>query len=88
MSLKDKIREKALEFLIKQIASLMKGSWRTTLVAWASAIVIVGNQLVALFDTDPATVFEYSQLLVAGGLLGIGAFARDNKVTSTEAGAK
>lgn len=63
----------------------MKGSWRTTLVAWTTALGIILGQITNLFDTDPATVFDYSQLLLAAGMIGIGSFARDNKVTSEEA---
>lgn len=85
MKLADKLREKALEFLIRQIPNLMKGSWRTTLVAWTTALGIILGQITNLFDTDPATTFEYSQLILAFGMLGIGVFARDNKVTSEEA---
>lgn len=85
MGLLDKWREKALILLIKQIPNLMKGSWRTTLVAWTTALGIILAQVTNLFDTDPATVFDYSQLLLAAGMIGIGSFARDNRVTSEEA---
>lgn len=84
MGLTDKLREKALEFLIKQIPQFMKGSWRTTLVAWATGIGIIANQVVALFDTDPTTVFDYSKLILAAGVFGIGALARDKGVSTEE----
>lgn len=84
MGLTDKLREKALEFLIKQIANLMKGSWKTTAVALATGVIIVLNQFVALFDTDPQTVFDYSQLIIAAGLFGVGKLARDKGVSTEE----
>lgn len=65
----------------------MKGIWKTTLfgiLTLLSAIAAFGK---ALLDGDPTTQPDFEAILAA--LAGIGLiFARDNGVTSEEAGAK
>lgn len=66
----------------------LKGSWRTTFLG---ALVIVGavcKFLLAQFDGDPSTNMSLGDLslLLAAGLGNVA--ARDNGVTSEEAGAK
>lgn len=63
-------------------------SWKTTTVGILTAIGIIAAQLSYLFDTDPQTVFDLQVVFAALGVAGIGFFARDNNVTSEEAGAK
>lgn len=66
----------------------MKGSYRTTLAGIAAILTAIGGAITALADNDPATNPDWTAViasLVAGaGLLA----ARDNKVTSEDAGAK
>ena len=66
----------------------MKGSYRTTLAGIAAILTAIGGAITALTDNDPATNPDWTAViasLVAGaGLLA----ARDNKVTSEDAGAK
>lgn len=61
---------------------------RTTLVALLGAIIILLNQLVAVVDSDPETVFSLDAVINALAILGIGLFSRDSNVTSEQAGAK
>lgn len=63
-------------------------SWKTTLFGAGGVVTIIGSVLNALFDGDPATQVDWvtvcAGLAPAIGLL----FARDNNVTSEQAGAK
>ncbi|MBN2209829.1 MAG: hypothetical protein JW709_00390 [Sedimentisphaerales bacterium] len=62
-------------------------SWRTTLLGILGGLAIIIKQLIGAFDDDPATVFSLTEILAALGMLGLGIFARDNKVSSESAGA-
>jgi len=68
---------------------MFKGSWKTT-VSGIMGIIVAGWQLIGapLLDSDPATVANFSAfipvLLVGLGLVA----ARDNGVSSEEAGAR
>jgi len=63
-------------------------SWRTTLAGIGAILVAVGTAVSAMFDNDPATMPEWGAV-VAACIAGFGLiFARDNKVTSEQAGAK
>lgn len=66
----------------------MKGSWKTTGAGLGAILVAVGSVLAALTDNNPTTVPDWGALMAAimagAGLL----FARDNNVTSEEAGAR
>ncbi len=65
----------------------MNKSWRTSLFGVGGVVAIVGSVLNALFDGDPATTVDWvtvcAGLAPAIGLL----FARDNRVSSEQAGA-
>lgn len=62
-------------------------SWRTTLAGIAAILTAGGTALTALADGDPMTNPDWAAL-IAAVIAGIGLlFARDNKVTSEQAGA-
>lgn len=65
----------------------MKGSWKTTLAGIGAILTAVGAALAASFDADPTTVPDWGAI-VAAVLAGVGLIAaRDNRVTSEQAGA-
>jgi hypothetical protein len=70
------------------IEKVTQGSWRTTAVGALGAVAILIHQAVALFDDDPLTKLNPDAIMTALGILGVGIFARDNKVSSETAGAK
>ncbi len=63
-------------------------SWKTSLSGIAGIVGLIATGLSAQFDNDPATVAQWSiiipAIIPAIGML----FARDNNVTSEQAGAK
>jgi hypothetical protein len=62
-------------------------SWKTTAAGVGAILIAVGAAVSSQFDNDPATVADWGAV-VAAVLAGIGLiFARDNKVTSEQAGA-
>lgn len=66
-------------------------SWRTTVCGVLAAISGLIPQVIAMLDSDPNTTwtFEGIAAAVTGILIALGLVAaRDNKVTSEEAGAK
>jgi uncharacterized membrane protein YgaE (UPF0421/DUF939 family) len=66
---------------------VFSGSWRTTAAGIVAGLSLILAQVGNLLDSDPATKFEYT--IVAAAVAGIIAAisARDNKVSSEEAGA-
>jgi hypothetical protein len=67
---------------------MKKKSWKTTTLGILAAAGIIIAQSVALLDGDPNTVFDFGEITLALGALGVGWFARDNNVNSEDAGAK
>lgn len=63
-------------------------SWRTTTAGIAAIVVALGTAVGALFDADPLTIPDWGAV-AAAVMAGIGLLAaRDNKVSSEQAGAK
>lgn len=65
----------------------MKSSWKTTTVGILAGLSIILAQVSYLLDADPQTTFSLEVVFSALGIMGIGFFARDNNVTSEQAGA-
>lgn len=64
------------------------GSWRTASAGIGVGAAMLIVQFVRLVDGNPATVFSEDALMTAVGMIWLGWVARDNKVTSQQAGAE
>jgi hypothetical protein len=63
-------------------------SWKTTIFGTGGLLTLLAVALSAQFDADPTTVPDWG-LVVAGVLGAVGMFfARDDNVSSEDAGAK
>jgi len=62
-------------------------SWKTTTAGIVAGLAVILTQVAYLLDADPETVFSLEAVIAALGVMGIGWFARDNNVTSEQAGA-
>ena len=65
----------------------MRKSWRTTALGVIAALIVLLTQAQAMLDDDPATGINWTAISAALTAVGLG-FARDNNVTSEDAGAK
>lgn len=65
----------------------MKGSWKTTVLGVATLIGALAMAAVALLDSNPDTMPDFTSVLAAFTGLGL-VFARDNNVSSEDAGLK
>jgi hypothetical protein len=63
-------------------------SWRTSLAGGIPGLSILFLQASYLLDSDPKTIFDISVVLGAISAILLGLAARDNAVTSKQAGAK
>lgn len=73
--------------IIKKLDKLMKGSWKTSLMGILSLLVAAALIGKAVLDGDPTTQPDFDALFAALAGLGLIA-ARDNNVTSKDAGAE
>jgi uncharacterized membrane protein YhiD involved in acid resistance len=66
----------------------MTKSWKTSAAGIGAILVAVGSALSSMFDNNPATVADWGAV-VAAVIAGIGLLAaRDNSVSSEDAGIK
>lgn len=65
----------------------MKGSWKTTVLGICALLSAIGGAGTALLDGNPNTNVDITSLTAAFAGLGL-LFARDNNVSSEDAGAK
>jgi len=84
MKLLNKLAGKIIfKFVIKQLNRMNK-SWKTTFGAIAIAIGAIG----AIITGEQTVADAWPLIMAALGAVGIGWFARDNNVSSEDAGAK
>ncbi len=62
-------------------------SWRTSLAGLLTVIGVSIPTIKAAVDGDPSTVPDWQIVLAAAGTFVVSLLARDNKVTSEQAGA-
>jgi uncharacterized membrane protein YhiD involved in acid resistance len=66
----------------------MTKSWKTSAAGIGAILIAVGSALSSMFDNNPATVADWGAV-VAAVIAGIGLLAaRDNGVSSEDAGVK
>jgi len=66
----------------------MKKSWRTSLGGAMAALAAIAPQFEKLLDGNPATVCDWNVVAGAVGIAFALFSARDNRVSSEDAGAK
>lgn len=72
----------------QDVAPAVVKSWRTTAAGVLGGLCLILPQILAAIDSDPLTVPHLEAVLTGLAMLGLGAAARDNGVTSEAAGAK
>ena len=68
--------------------NLTKASWRTTVGGIIAFLFLVVGQVKYEFDDKPETRADWNVIIAACGVLWTGLVARDNSVTSEQAGAR
>jgi hypothetical protein len=68
----------------KWIANLK--SWKTSVAGVLSALILILPELLALVDSDPATICNWATVKIGLAALGLGVFAKDGDKTSGEVG--
>jgi len=63
-------------------------SWKTSVLGITAIVTAIGNAIPLLLDNNPATNPDWGSLIaiVSAGVMGL--FARDNNVSSEQAGVK
>lgn len=64
------------------------GSWKTLAFGFLSGLMIVFAEVRTAFDDKPETNPNIPLIISGLGMMGLGGFARDNNVTSEQAGLK
>lgn len=67
---------------------LLKASWKTTVSGIIVFLSLFFGEIKKEFDSDDKTHANWNVIVEAAGLLWMGLAARDNNVSSEEAGAK
>lgn len=74
--------------MVEQAKAAAVKSWKTTAAGVLAGIAILAHQLGLALDGDPTTVVSVEAVTTALGIIGVGLFARDNGVSSEQAGVK
>ena len=61
----------------KSFKQQQKESWRTTVIGVVTGAIMLGEQIIAFLDSDPATTTDFQMVAVALAAMGIGTLARD-----------
>lgn len=70
------------------LQKLFSGSWKTSIAGIVLGLSILFAQMNNLLDSDPLTAFDWKTVMEALAAMGLGFAARDNGVTSEQAGVK
>jgi len=71
--------------MIKELKNAATKSWKTTVLGWIAAAIVILTALQSQFDGNPETIANWETVLAA--IVGASAFtlARDNEKRSEEA---
>ena len=74
-------------YIIYKISTIMK-SWETTLLGVLQFLVVLFTQVSYVIDADPLTVINYGVIISSAVAMIAFIKARDNNVSSEDAGAR